>query len=139
MPKPKTLAHTTILILLYTLTACDPTQNRIYEYNLNNNERTNNNQPPLHWNTQLAQQTQQWAEHLAQTQTLTHSHLTPPPGTHQITENIGYGPNTQTIHNALMQSPPHRENTLNPNATQTGIGYATNGNTTYIVEQQTTP
>lgn len=41
-----------------------------------------------------------------------------------IGENIGYGPSMEVLHQAFMDSPPHRENELNGQFRQIGVGMA---------------
>lgn len=39
-------------------------------------------------------------------------------------ENIGYGPSMEILHEAFMDSPPHRRNALNPRYRHVGVGMA---------------
>jgi uncharacterized protein YkwD len=41
-----------------------------------------------------------------------------------IGENIGYGPSMDVLHQAFMDSPPHRRNQLNRKYRQVGVGKA---------------
>lgn len=39
-----------------------------------------------------------------------------------VAENVGFGPNVERIHQALMDSPTHRANILDPRLTEAGYG-----------------
>lgn len=43
-------------------------------------------------------------------------------------ENIGYGPSMEVLHDAFMDSPPHRKNQLNRRYRQMGVGMAVGDN-----------
>jgi hypothetical protein len=43
-------------------------------------------------------------------------------GWQKVGENVGRGPSVETIHDALMNSPGHRANLLDPAYTQVGLG-----------------
>jgi uncharacterized protein YkwD len=43
-------------------------------------------------------------------------------------ENIGYGPSMEVLHDAFMDSPPHRKNQLNRRFRQMGVGMAVGDN-----------
>lgn len=58
--------------------------------------------------------------------------------THAVLENIGQGYSPEEVHEGLMQSPGHRANIMNPDATHVGIGIVTRkdtASTLYLVTQ----
>lgn len=89
---------------------------------------------PIHGAAQA--KAQRWAEHLAAKGVLEHSNL--PDGFSgvqwcSIGENVGYGPDVQTIEKAYMASPGHRANILSTKWNYAGVGYAKKGNRVYTV------
>ncbi len=56
------------------------------------------------------------------------------PGWRLIGENVAVAPNVTSAQRALEGSPSHRENMLNPNFTQLGIGVVVKGGRTYLVQ-----
>jgi hypothetical protein len=55
-------------------------------------------------------------------------------GWRKIGENVGRGPSVDAIHNAFMASPGHRDNILDPDWTQVGVGVVEAGNTIWVTE-----
>ncbi|MEW6366363.1 MAG: CAP domain-containing protein [Acidobacteriota bacterium] len=49
-------------------------------------------------------------------------------------ENVARGPEAAMIHIGLMESPPHRENILDPGFTHVGIGVVSNGSDLYVTQ-----
>ncbi|MET0741364.1 MAG: CAP domain-containing protein [Candidatus Nanopelagicales bacterium] len=70
-----------------------------------------------------------WSQHMAETGQLAHN----PNVFGQITgyltagENVGYGPSVERIHQAFMESSPHRTAILNGAYTEIGVGVAVDG------------
>jgi len=97
-----------------------------------NRERAAKGLPPLHWDAALASAAREHASRMAKRNVLSHQL----PGEPQvqdratkagarfttIAENIAVAPNSTTIHSAWMQSPHHRENILDPELNEVGIG-----------------
>lgn len=54
-------------------------------------------------------------------------------GWKKLGENVGRGPNLRDIETAFMASPSHRENILDPDFTQLGVGVAYDGKEYYYV------
>ena len=52
----------------------------------------------------------------------------------KLGENVGYGPDAQTIHNAFMNSPPHRANILDSDFTQIGVGVVVKNGVVWVSE-----
>lgn len=55
-------------------------------------------------------------------------------GWYLMGENVGRGGNIETLHQAFMDSPGHRENILNPRYDAMGIGVVWDGGVPYVVE-----
>src|SRR6202790_2246124 len=97
-----------------------------------NRERSAQGLPALQWDAALASAAREHAARMAQRNILSHQL----PGEPQvqvratqagarfttIAENIAVAPNSATIHSAWMQSPHHRENILDPELNEVGIG-----------------
>jgi uncharacterized protein YkwD len=50
-----------------------------------------------------------------------------------IGENVGYGPSVDILHDAFLNSPPHRENELNAEYRWVGVGFAQDADGKYWV------
>jgi uncharacterized protein YkwD len=107
-----------------------------------NQVRADNGIPPLTYNSQLAADAQQYAEFLAAHNALTHDadgrHLNDRAEAAGYTtwvalgENLAGGYDTyDTAVSAWMASPGHRENILNANYAETGVGCAWNADSSY--------
>lgn len=55
-------------------------------------------------------------------------------GWRKIGENVGRGPSVDAIHNAFMASPGHRDNILDPDWSEVGVGVVEAGNTIWVTE-----
>ncbi len=55
-------------------------------------------------------------------------------GWRKIGENVGRGPSVDAIHNAFMASPGHRDNILDPDWSQVGVGVVEAGDTVWVTE-----
>lgn len=90
-----------------------------------NEIRVNHGVRPLIQKDGLQAIANDWADHLAARQVLFHN----PDLTREVCcwqhvgENVGYGPDWQTVFVAFMQSPDHRENMLDPVWHTVGIGH----------------
>lgn len=82
-----------------------------------------------------------WSLKMAASGTLSHN----PNLTSQVTnwrwvgENVGYGPDWQTVENAFMASPAHRANILDSDYTQIGIGVVASGGRVWVTQVFRTP
>ena len=99
---------------------------------------------PLRWDNSLASGARQHAQRMAQQNTLSHQL----PGEEDfkaralragarftsLAENIAEGPNAPGIHIQWMNSPPHRENLLDPKLDSIGIAVAERGGEMFAVE-----
>jgi len=103
---------------------CTPEQVDVHR--LVNDERRQAGLPDLLPSPHAATKAQAWAEELARSGTLRHSRLSDglPRGWRRLTENVGRGPDLESIHRAFMDSPSHRANILDPAVTWMGTGHA---------------
>jgi hypothetical protein len=113
-------------------------------YEAANRDRQARRLRPLHWDNSLATGARQHAQRMAQQNTLSHQL----PGEEDfkaralragarfssLAENIAEGPNAPGIHTQWMNSPPHRENLLDPKLDSIGIAVAERGGEMFAVE-----
>jgi uncharacterized protein YkwD len=90
-----------------------------------NQTREQYGRAPLEFNSMLHFKAQAWSEQLARQGYLSHSNLTD--GNHSTTwtklgENVGYGWSFDQVHNAFMNSAPHRANILDRTYNKMGTG-----------------
>jgi uncharacterized protein YkwD len=109
-----------------------------------NRERAAQRLRPLHWDNSLAAGARQHAQRMAQQNILSHQL----PGEEDfkaralragarfssLAENIAEGPDASGVHMQWMNSPPHRENLLDPKLDSIGIGVAERGGEMFAVE-----
>jgi uncharacterized protein YkwD len=109
-----------------------------------NRERAAQRLRPLRWDNSLANSAEQHAQRMAQQNTLSHQL----PGEEDfkarairagarfssIAENVAEGPSALGIHSQWMNSPPHRENLLDPDLDSIGIGVAQHNGQFFAVE-----
>ncbi len=83
--------------------------------------------PALQQNMALYSKASAWSVHMAQAGGLSHSNLPDgnPYAWRRLGENVGYGPDVNTIQNALMNSAGHRANILDTGYQYFGIGIYT--------------
>jgi hypothetical protein len=104
---------------------------------LTNQVRASVGAPALAWDEGLAGIARTWAAKMAADGIISHN----PSFTSQITgtwakasENVGQGPDIDTVHRALVASHSHYVNMTDTEVTLMGIGVVTSGNTVFIVE-----
>lgn len=104
---------------------------------LTNQVRASVGAPALAWDEGLAGIARTWAAKMAADGIISHN----PSYTSQITgtwakasENVGQGPDIDTVHRALVASHSHYVNMTDTEVTLMGIGVVTSGNTVFIVE-----
>lgn len=89
-----------------------------------NDARADHGLPLLEQRGGLSRVADDWAHELAAKGVLRHN----PDLTAQVccwrvvAENVGYGPDVRTVHQAFMASPEHRDNILDPRFRRIGIG-----------------
>lgn len=117
-------------------------EQRIFQ--LTNQARKDNGIDPLAWNEQAAQAARAHAKIMAEKQALSHQF----PGEAVLrdrlgavglrfdaaAENVADAESADGAHDALLHSPPHRTNLLNPKYNSIGIGVAENNGQLYVVE-----
>lgn len=89
---------------------------------------------PLKVNYELLAKARNWSQTQANAGTIFHSTLTD--GVTQnwqsLGENVGMGPDVLSIHNALVASPRHYQNLVDPRFTEVGIGVISQDGTIYV-------
>ena len=104
---------------------------------LTNQVRASAGVPALAWDEEMAGIARTWAAKIAADGIISHN----PSYSRQITgnwtkasENVGQGPDIDTIHRALVASRSHYVNMVDTEVTAMGVGVVTSGNTVFIVE-----
>ena len=103
-----------------------------------NNLRVSRGVAPLTPDPAIASPAQAWTDHMASMRTLAHNPnlaAQMPPGWTGLAENVGEGGDVKAIFNALVNSPSHYANMMNPSYNLTGVGVAWDASgTTYVTE-----
>lgn len=88
----------------------------------------------LHTNGELLAKARSWSQTQADAGTIFHSTLTNgvTQNWHRLGENVGMGPDSASIHDALVRSPRHYENLVDSGFTEVGIGVVRQGNIIYV-------
>lgn len=91
---------------------------------------------PLTFNNELIAKARAWSQTQASAGTIFHSNLAS--GVTQnwkrLGENVGMGPYVEPIHDALVRSPRHYENLVDPGFTEVGIGVVKQGDVIYVTQ-----
>ena len=113
-------------------------------FQLANQARKDAGVEPLQWNEQAAQAARAHAKIMAEKQALSHQFSGEAPLRERLgaiglrfdsaAENVADAESAEEVHQALMNSPPHRQNLLNPKYNSLGIGVAKNGDQLYVVQ-----
>jgi uncharacterized protein YkwD len=115
-----------LLALLFGLVSvgCAPEQLELQHFV--NGEREHLGLPALLPSPHAMAKAQAWAEEMASSGNLRHSDLAAgmPAGFRKIGENVGRGPDIESIHQAFMLSDGHRANVVDPEYNWIGTGYA---------------
>lgn len=112
---------------------------------LTNQARAQAGVPPLQQDDGLTQAARVHAQQMAAQGEISHQFPGEPSLTDRIAlvtaahldraaENVAYAGSPERVENTLMNSPPHRENLMNPAYNVVGIGAVRNGNTLYVAE-----
>lgn len=109
-----------------------------------NRDRQAHGLKPLQWDSALASAARAHAQHMAQRNTLSHQFPGEAPMQDRarqagarfslVAENVAQGPTATGIHTQWMNSPPHRENLLDPGLNSIGIAVVRSGSTLFAVE-----
>ena len=135
------------LLGLASIAAAQQSVNRAGEQlfvSLINQERAKVGVPPVKFDEALARAARKHSQLMAHEETVVHQL----PGEEVFSlrlsaenvrsdrdaENIGMAGSLEEIHSLLMQSPPHRENILNPQYDSVGIGIAQSGDLIFVTE-----
>ena len=103
---------------------------------LTNQLRATVGAPALAFDESLATVARAWAERMAADGTISHNsqlgkQVT---GWSKVSENVGMGPDVDTVHRALVASHSHHVNLVDTEVTLVGIGVVTSGRYVFIVE-----
>jgi len=113
-------------------------------FQLANQARKDAGVEPLEWNEQAAQAARAHAKLMAEKQALSHQFAGEPALRERVAatdlrfdsvaENVADAESAEEAHHALMNSPPHRQNLLNPKYNSLGIGVAQSGGQLFVVQ-----
>lgn len=143
----RTIARVVVFILSFGALAkaadYDP-QVEQQMFQLVNAERVKRGIPELKWDDKLQQSARKHTQRLADNRTLSHQFSGEPNVQSRIAEtglhfsasaeNVASATNSEDLHVALMTSPGHRANILNPKYTAVGIGVVYSGDTYYATQ-----
>lgn len=93
--------------------------------------------PALSVNAHLVDVARAWSGHMAATNTLAHNPDLAdqaPSNWQRIGENVGTGGSVDSIHRALVNSPGHYANIVNPNYDSIGMGVVRSGNRIWVTQ-----
>lgn len=103
---------------------------------LTNQLRAQQGLPTLQVNAELTNKTRAWSQTMSGAGTISHSNL--PTGVTQqwkkLGENVGMGPDVTAIHNALVASPSHLKNLIDPGFRYIGVGVVSTNGVLFISE-----
>lgn len=124
-----------VALLSLTAAACNKEQRPFEAFYYVNKERSSRHLGVLRWDDELAAKAQQWAEHLADAGTLSHSTLTDgvSAGWRRLGENVGSGGDVHEVHDGFMGSSSHRAAILG-NFDRAGMGVVEQGGKIWVVE-----
>src|SRR4051812_38383577 len=113
-------------------------------FRLANEARKDADVEPLQWNEQAAEAARLHAKLMADKGALSHQFSGEPELRERLgmtglrfdsaAENVADAPSPEESHEALMNSPPHRQNLLSPKYNSLGIGVAKKGGQYYLVQ-----
>src|SRR5712671_4804037 len=113
-------------------------------FQLANQARKDGGVEPLQWNEQAAEAARAHAKLMAEKQALSHQFSGEPALRERmgatglrfdsVAENVADAGSPDEVHKTLMNSPPHRQNLLNPKYNSLGIGVAYSGDQFYVVQ-----
>src|SRR5206468_1155964 len=113
-------------------------------FQLANQARTDAGDEPLEWNERAAEAAQAHANLMAEKQALSHQFAGEPALRERmaatglrfdlVAENVADAESAEEAHQALMNSPQHRQNLLNSKYNSLGIGVAQSGGQLFVVQ-----
>lgn len=103
---------------------------------LTNQVRANNGLPPLEYHDNLTAKARGWAQTMADSGGIFHSNLSDgiTVNWYRLGENVGRGPSVEAIHNALVASPGHYANLVDPGFRYIGVGVVNHNGVIYVSE-----
>ncbi len=101
-----------------------------------NSVRAGQGLPPLQWDGGLAGKASGWASYMAGQNGISHSNLADGVSAdwYRLGENVGRGPDTGSIAQALINSPGHYANLIDPGFQYVGVGVVSTADTCYVSE-----
>ena len=113
-----------LLAAALLIAACTPEQQQLMD--LVNQSRAEAGVPALTMHLSAMDKAQAWADHMASEGRISHSNLRDgiTGEWRQLGENVAMAPSIEAAHQALMDSPGHRANILNPEFNFGGTGHA---------------
>ena len=101
-----------------------------------NDERTSRGIGAVSVRTDLVDVARRWSAHMAAVNQISHDPNLPNEisGWTALGDNVGRGPDVDSLHQAFMDSPEHRSIILDPSYNQVGVGVYQDGNTLYVTE-----
>jgi uncharacterized protein YkwD len=101
-----------------------------------NDARHDVGRPSLSTSSELTAVARAWAEKMASSNNLKHNPnlTTQVTGWHYVGENVGVGGDVASLHQAFMDSAPHKANILDRDYTQIGVGVASGHGRMWVVE-----
>jgi hypothetical protein len=101
-----------------------------------NSVRAGQGLPPLEWDGMLAAKASGWAQTMAAAGDIWHSNLSDgiSGDWYRLGENVGKGPDTGSIAQALIDSPGHYANLVDPGFRYVGVGVVSTFDTCYVSE-----
>jgi uncharacterized protein YkwD len=108
-------------------------------FDATNAARANGGVGPLEWRADVANMAVAHSVEMAQQGTIWHGSFVsqgnlPALNASSLGENVGMGGDVASIQDALMNSPHHLENIMDPAFNQVGIGVIVSGGTVYVTE-----
>ncbi|MHB8513267.1 MAG: CAP domain-containing protein [Actinomycetota bacterium] len=105
-------------------------------YSKINYERSSRGVPTLSWSDSLAQIARQHSQEMANNDSLYHNDNlgNEVQGWQVVGENVGEGDSVDDLHQAFMNSAPHRSNILDTDYTEVGVGTAWKNGTLWVTE-----
>ena len=101
-----------------------------------NSVRAGQGLAPLEWDGGLAGKASGWAQTMADAGSIFHSNLADGVSAdwYRLGENVGKGPDTGSIAQALINSPGHYANLIDPGFQYVGVGVVSTADTCYVSE-----
>jgi hypothetical protein len=127
---------TVALILLAPAARADNVSDEARILALLNQTRASAGVPALVVNPTMASVARTWAGTMAGAGTISHNPnlSTLVTGWTRLGENVGMGGGVDSVHQALLNSPPHRQNMVDPAFNSVGIGVAYSGGSVFVVQ-----